>query len=240
MLKLKIAYLYPDILQGYCDEANVNAFYKRAIWRNIEVEIEKITINDRINPAKYDFYYIGGSNTEMLFECNKYLKRNKRELKIAFESKVPILAVNLGYVMMGKTIQSQNKIMEQGLELLDIHSFKDIKHYSKIIGKCEFLKEPNIVGFSCHEMISDLEYSANPFLELKKGFGNNEKEKNEGCFIENLIGTYITSPILAQNPYFCDYLISNAIKTKYRTSIALEPLCDDIEWFSHNYLLVGK
>ena len=58
-LKLKICYLYPDILQSFCDDANVETFVKRAIWRNIDVQIDKICANDRITASKYDFYYIG-------------------------------------------------------------------------------------------------------------------------------------------------------------------------------------
>ena len=34
-LKLKIAYLYPDILESFCDRANVEAFKYRANLRDV-------------------------------------------------------------------------------------------------------------------------------------------------------------------------------------------------------------
>ena len=43
--KIKIAYLYPDLLQGYCDRANLDVFKLRSQERNIEVEIDEIRYN---------------------------------------------------------------------------------------------------------------------------------------------------------------------------------------------------
>ena len=51
-LKLKIAYLYPDILQSFCDEANINVFCKRARARNIDVEVNEILSHNKIQASK--------------------------------------------------------------------------------------------------------------------------------------------------------------------------------------------
>ena len=57
-LKLKIAYLYPDILHGFCDRANIDAFVTRAGWRDVGVQVFEINSNDKIQATKFDFYYI--------------------------------------------------------------------------------------------------------------------------------------------------------------------------------------
>ena len=57
-LKLKIAYLLPDILESFCDEANVKAFLWRANLRGIDVQIYNVLEHEKIQSTKYDFYYI--------------------------------------------------------------------------------------------------------------------------------------------------------------------------------------
>ena len=106
--------------------------------------------------------------------------------------------------------------------------------HKKIIGNCELLSNDNtIVGYSKCFTESVLGKDTKPFLYLKK-------EKTEGAVYNNVIGTYITSPIFAQNPYFCDYIIANCLKTRYKCAIPLAKLCDDIECYSHNYFLEAK
>ena len=55
-LKLKIAYIYPDVLHGFCDRANIETFVKRCSWRDIETNVVEIYGNDKIYSSKYDFY----------------------------------------------------------------------------------------------------------------------------------------------------------------------------------------
>ena len=82
-LKLKIAYLYPDILQGFCDKMNVEIFRKRASWRDIDVQIYEINANEKVQASKFDFYYIGGSNIQNLEHTLYYLKQNEDEIRVS-------------------------------------------------------------------------------------------------------------------------------------------------------------
>ena len=234
-LKIKVAYLYPDFLQGLCDKANLDIFKLRANERNIDVEIEEIKNNDRINSSRYDFYYISGSNLEALDTCNKLLKNNYSQLQIALESNIPMLAINCGYILFGKNYQLNNSPMYNALGVFS-SSTTVVQNpiYSKVIGTCGFLKKyKQIVGFIHCYTQTTLEEDTKPFITLKK-------DKTEGAVYKNAIGTYIISPLLAQNPYFCDYLIANCLRTRYKCIIPLAKLCDDIEWYSHNYLLEAK
>ena len=74
-LKLKIAYLYPDILHGFSDLANVETFVTRARWRDIDVQVNYINSNDKVQSSKYDFYYIGGTNTRNLEHALYFLQQ---------------------------------------------------------------------------------------------------------------------------------------------------------------------
>lgn len=240
-LKLKIAYLYPDILQGFCDKANVETFVVRAQWRDIEVSVHEISANDKFQATKFDFYYIGGNNVQNLELALRNLRQNEAELVSANIANVPMLAVNCGYILFGNFYQLHNKAQVQGLGILNVDSIanKD-HHFGAVAGYCEFLKNKSIVGFENHGILSYLKPGVAPFLILQKGMGNNGNDKTEGARINNIIGTYLTSPILAQNPHFCDFLIETALRIKYQCRIPLTPLCDDIEWYSHNYILESK
>lgn len=237
-LKLKIAYLYPDILQSFCDEANVEAFVARAKWRNINVQVNYVKANERINSSKYDFYYIGGSNIKNLEDALFQLKQNELELNTASVANVPMLAVNCGYLLFGNFYQLHNQSQIEALGILNVDSIAGKNHHwGNISGVCEFLKNKTVVGFENHGILSYLKEGVAPFLILQKGKGNNGRDKTEGARMNNVIGTYITSPILAQNPHLCDFLIATALRVKYKCRIPLTPLCDDIEWYSHNYML---
>ena len=240
-LKLKIAYLYSDILHSFCDLANVEAFVSRAKWRDINIQVHYINTNDRISSSKYDFYYIGGSNIRNLEDALFQLKQNEMELKTAVESNVPMLAVNCGYLLFGNFYQLHNQSQIEAMGILNVDSVAGkIHHWGNISGVCEFLRNKTVAGFENHGISSYLKNGVAPFLTLQKGQGNNGRDKTEGAIYNNVIGTYITSPILAQNPHLCDFLISVALRIKYKCRIPLTPLCDDIEWYSHNFILDAK
>ncbi len=240
-LKLKIAYLYPDILHGFCDSANVEAFVRRSNWRDIDVKVTEIYANDKISSAKFDFYYIGGSNSNKLEIANKFLKQNEDELRIASMASVPMLAVNSGYQLFGRSWQLNNRIKTEGLGLLNVDSVASKNyHEGYITGTCGFLKNRTVVGYENHGILTYLGEDAGHFLMLKTGLGNNGKDKTEGARIKNTIGTYIISPLLAQNPHLCDFFIATALRIKYKCRVPLTRLVDDIEWYSHNYVLDMK
>ncbi len=240
-LKLKIAYLYPEILQGFCDKANVDAFCLRAKWRNIETSIQTIGINDKITSSKYDFFYIGGSDISLMPHIIKYLKQNEKELKNGAESGIPMLAVGCGYIMFGNYWQLHNSKKISGIKILDTYSIAGKKLWAnKVFGTCHILNNKVVAGYTNHSMVTYLNKNVSPFIKLQYGMGNNEKSKYEGARFNNVIGTYITSALLPQNPHLSDYLLNSALNIKYRCKIPLAPLCDDLEQFSHKYITDSK
>lgn len=235
-LKLKIAYLYPDMLYGMCDIANIGAFVQRAKMRDIEVSVQEIQRNDRIQSAKYDFFYIGGANFGALSNVLKCLNENKDELTAAMASKVPMLAVYCGYMLFSKSYQLYNRTEKQGLRFLNVKSYAlKERIYTPVSAYCEFLKEKTVAGFKncCADFV--LGQDCTPFLKIKPTLAKKTYQP-EGARKNLLFGTSITSALLAQNPHLCDFFIVSALKTKYRCSIPLMPLVDDIEWFSHKFM----
>ena len=51
---------------------------------------------------------------------------------------------------------------------------------------------------------------------MKKGYGNDIKDKFEGIHYKNFFGTYLLGPLLIRNPYLLDYILSNFLGDKYK------------------------
>lgn len=238
-LKLKIGHILPDILHSFCAEANVGAFKFRAKARNIE--IEHVLFNNFDTIKKCDFYYIDGSNVNAFQYAIKYLKENQDIIKDMISSEVPTLAVNLGYALLSNSCQLPNCPKIKGLRIFNAEtSFSKERIKCPIIGTCDFLNNETIVGYKNQIFTTFLSIEANPFLNVLKGEGNNIQDISEGIRYNNAIGTYITSPLLAQNPTLCDYLIEIALRIKYKTKIPLSNITDDVEWYCHDYMLKMK
>ena len=47
-MKIKIAHIYPELLNLYGDMGNIASLKKRAEWRNIEVEIIEYNIMGKV------------------------------------------------------------------------------------------------------------------------------------------------------------------------------------------------
>ena len=59
-MDLRIAFLYPELMNIYGDRGNILALSRRAQWRGIEVSVDKVSIGDRIDSDYYDFFFFGG------------------------------------------------------------------------------------------------------------------------------------------------------------------------------------
>ena len=57
---IKIAHLYPDMLNLYGDRGNIIALTKRMELRGISTQVDKITMGKSFNADDYDILFIGG------------------------------------------------------------------------------------------------------------------------------------------------------------------------------------
>ena len=51
-MKIKIAHIYPELLNLYGDMGNIASLKKRAEWRNIQVEVTEYSIDEKIDLQK--------------------------------------------------------------------------------------------------------------------------------------------------------------------------------------------
>ncbi len=239
--KINIAHLYPKLLNIYGDWGNVLTIKKRCEWRNIEVTIDSIDINDTIDIKKYDFYFLGGGQDQQQIAVAKELQKHKSSLQDARDEKAVFLAICGGYQLLGHYYQPHNGEKLQGISLLDAYTIAGDKRFiGNVTAKCDYMIPNTLVGFENHSGLTYLQGETEPMATVKIGNGNNGKDKTEGARYENVFGTYLHGSFLPKNPHFADYLISLALKKRYKEEIKLITIDSELENLAHQSLVNKK
>lgn len=240
-LKINIAHLYPKLLNIYGDWGNVLTVKNRCEWRGIDVEIDSIGIGDAIDIKKYDFYFLGGGQDQQQIEVSKELQKHKSTLQDARDENAVFLAICGGYQLLGHYYQPHNGERLLGISLLDAHTVAGDKRFiGNVTAKCDYVTPQSLVGFENHSGLTYLGEDVEPLATVEVGNGNNGKDKTEGARFKNVFGTYLHGSFLPKNPQFADYLISAAIKKRYRDDAELSQLDDYFEISAHNTLVNKK
>lgn len=240
-MKLKINHLYSENLNLYGDLGNILTLKYRLEKRNIHFEIVNSELNDeRIEPA--DIYFIGGGQDNDQMLVFKHLLKNKDFIKDEFYKGKVFLLICGGYQLFGKYfLDAQGRVIE-GLNLIPIETRAlDSNVKNRCIGNIvveldeSFIKHwkidtsfsKYIVGFENHGgqtyFLNNFDISINPIGKVIIGYGNNFFQKQEGCWANNLIGTYLHGPFLPKNPHIADSIIKKALGTDQ-----LYPIYDEI------------
>lgn len=233
-IKLIIGHLYPDLLNLYGDRGNIQCFQKRLSWRGIEPEVRAICAGDKIDFTQFDIVLLGGgSDREQEIVCH-WLNKVKRSFRAYVEDGGVTLAICGGYQLLGNYYKTSQQTIE-GLGILDIYTQWEAKRLTgDVVLKSDRFTNP-IVGFENHSgrtYIGDY----NAFGSVVRGFGNTGQSGQEGVLYKNCIGTYLHGPLLPKNPEICDFLLTQALRRKYRGDITLEPLGDELEHRANQYI----
>ena len=232
MKTLKLAHLYPKLLNIYGDIGNIITLKKRCEWRGIELQIDEINIGDKID--EHDIYFIGGGQDKEQIEVSKELQKHKEFLHSERDRMAVFLGICGGYQLMGHYYQPHNGEKLLGISLLDAYTVAGNKRFiGNVTVKTEFTEPDTLVGFENHSGLTYLEGETEPIGKMLTGNGNNGQDKTEGARYKNVFGTYMHGSFLPKNPQFADYLLELALGSKP------EPLDDTIENLTHASL-VGK
>ncbi len=233
---ISIAHLYPDLLNIYGDCGNISAIKNRCYARGINVNISEIKAGYRINPDEFDLYFIGGGQDNEQTTASVELLKNKKRLKDAMEQGAVFLSICGGYQLLGHYYLPLSGEKLDGIGLLDAYTVAGKKRFiGNIYGKCPDLDNSTLTGFENHSGLTYIQGDTKPLMKVMKGYGNNGSDRTEGARYKNVFGTYMHGSLLPKNPKFCDYLISLALKRKYKCEIPLAELNDEIEEKAHNY-----
>lgn len=225
--KLKILYLYPELLNLYGDRGNIEIICKRAELRGIDVEVREVKLGKYLDKKDFDeanFVFMGGGsdlNQKILYE--DLLVNKKGFLSDYIESGKVGLFICGAYQLLGNYYQTEKGEKIAGLGIVDFftvnegtknRSVGNIKtEINKKLWNSDFKdkKSRMLYGFENHGGQTYFNGAYESFGKVKKGFGNNRKQKTEGVIYKNTFGTYLHGPILSLNPEFCDFLIKKSL-----------------------------
>lgn len=229
---LRIAHLYPKLLNIYGDGGNVLTLKKRCEWRGIEVNIDEINVGDPI--GEHDIYFIGGGQDLQQIEVSKELQKHKEFLTSERDRGAVFLGICGGYQLMGHYYQPHEGEKLMGISLMDAYTVAGNKRFiGNVTAKTEYVTPNTLVGFENHSGLTYLQGETKPLGTMILGNGNNGQDKTEGARFKNVFGTYMHGSFLPKNVHFADYMIELALGVK------LEPLDDEVEMLTHKSL-IGK
>ncbi len=249
MYELNICHLYPNLLNLYGDIGNITALKKRSEWRGINATVSNVTIRERFIPENYDIVFLGGGQDyEQEIVQNDLIKEKASEIKNAIKNNKVFLCICGGYQMLGNYYKTWEG---KEIEFLGALNLWTIGSKTRMIGnmvfQCDFLRSKNsdgrIVGFENHSGKTYLGPELKPLGKVLKGYGNNGEDGFEGAIYKNVYCSYSHGSLLPKNPALTDYLITKALKQKYKDFIFLPRLDNKFEGLAHNSMMqrvIGK
>ena len=225
--RLRVAHLYPELLNLYGDSGNILVLRKRMEWRGISCDVREVHVGETPSFADVDIAFIGGgSDREQKIVCD-YLLKVRPELAAFVEDGGVLGAVCGGYQLLGHSYLMGDEEV-RGLSLVDLYTDRGSPRLVGNIRVKSRISPQPIVGYENHGGRTHLGAGVEPMGRVLHGFGNDGETGEEGCLFKNVVGTYVHGPLLPKNPGVADYLISQALERKYGSK-ELEPLDDTVE-----------
>jgi len=236
-MKLRIAHLYPRLMNIYGDQGNIQALEYRCHQRGITTLINQIRPQGSLKPGSFDLLFAGGGQDQQQLIIAQDLRQRKKLLLQAAQQGIPMLVICGSYQLFGRYFQPFQGPKLKGISLINAYTIASKQRkIGNILIKTNFLQPQTLIGFENHSGNTFLETDTQPLGKVKLGFGNNGQDKTEGARVNNLFGCYLHGSLLPKNPHFADYLIQLALEKKYG-SVKLKPLNDQLEYQAHQQII---
>jgi CobQ-like glutamine amidotransferase family enzyme len=228
---LRVCALYPDLMNIYADRGNLFVLERRCAWRGIGFQLSGSGLDEPLDGATHDIYYLGGGQDRDQLLCAEDLVAGKRTaLHEAAARGAVVLGVCGGYQLLGESYALANEQL-QGVGLLDVRTVREPG--PRLIGNVAIEVDlegsqtdgdrPNVLaGFENHGGRTYLAPGTAPLGRVLKGHGNDGHSGLEGARAGNVIGTYLHGPLLPKNTWFADWLIANALGVELNVLAALD------------------
>ncbi|MDR1605125.1 MAG: glutamine amidotransferase [Gracilibacteraceae bacterium] len=245
---MRIAHLYPDLLNLYGDRGNVMTLAARCRWRGIECVTERVSLGADWDPAAADIVFFGGGSDREQGILAADLGRRAESLGAALAGGLVLLAVCGGLQMLGGSYRTPTGEKYPGLGLLDLYTEAGRERFigdvradltpetaAAAARACpQAMPLTTLVGFENHGGRTWLGDGLAPLARVRPGAGagNNGRDGGEGVRWRNVFGTYLHGPFLPKNPHIADLLLSLALERRGEDA-ELPPLDDREEIAAH-------
>ena len=225
MKKITILSLYPDEMNIYGDSGNILTLQRRLEWRGYEASIIYLHIGDQF-PKDVDIIVGGGGQDSGQIKVAKDLQRIAPHLHKLAKAGVPMLMICGLYQLFGHKFVTDANTEIKGIGIFDAETVAGSK---RLIGNISIETElGKVIGYENHSGQTTLLNDQKPFGTVIRGNGNNIVDRTEGARSYNVFGSYLHGSLLPKNPEFADYLLSLAIKNKYKKTLVLKKLDESL------------
>ncbi|MCW2917251.1 MAG: CobB/CobQ domain protein glutamine amidotransferase [Actinomycetia bacterium] len=207
--RIKIVWIYPDLLSTYGDQGNCIVLERRAALRGISTRTIHVRSDEPV-PVDGDIYLLGGGEDRPQILAAQRLRADGG-LARAAQFGSAIFAVCAGYQLLGTEFGGEEGQPVEGIGLLDIRSGRGEKRaVGEIVGDvAPELNVPRITGFENHQGVTHLGAGVRPLAKTVLGLGNGDGY--EGAYRDHIVGTYMHGPALVRNPGLADLLLRWAV-----------------------------
>ena len=258
-ITLRVAHLYPRLMNIYGDRGNIMCLRHRCEARGLRFELTELGLRDPLQPLAHDLIFAGGAqDREQRGVVDDLLATKADAVREAVEADVALLAVCGAYQLFGRFYREASGNELPGVGIFDLHTEHPGPSAKRLIGNIvadvpsprpsatplplgERGLEPcrgfgdgaiDIVGFENHGGRTRLGPGASPLGRVRHGYGNNGEDGFEGAVYRNAIGTYIHGSLLPKNPALADAIIGTALR-RMHGDIELAPIDDRAEDRAH-------
>lgn len=236
-MKLRLAHLYPKLMNIYGDRGNIMALRHRCEARGIEFEVTELGPGDRFDPDAFDMAFMGGAqDVEQRRVADDFRNLKGPALRAAVDEGFVFLAVCGGYQLAGHYYRGFDGDELPGAGILDLHTVHPGPQAKRFIGNVVVKwNGETLVGFENHGGRTYLGSGVQPLGYIVTGNGNNG-DGWEGAVYKNTYGTYLHGSLLPKNPRFADHLLLLALGRR-NSHVVLEPIDDSVEDAAHTQAL---
>lgn len=233
-MEIRVAHLYPDVMNIYGDRGNVIALRFRCEARGIGFQVTDVNLGDPFVAADFDLVLVGGGQDREQRRIADDLVAKGPEIRQAVDDGMPMLAVCGGFQLFGHRYIDAAGGVIPGIGVFDLETRHPGPDVERCIGNVVLeTRVGEVVGFENHGGRTYLAPGQESFGRVKDGAGNNHDDGTEGARRMNAIGTYLHGSLLPKNPALADSLILAALRRRYGESVELTPLDDADEGAAH-------
>ncbi len=172
--RLRLVWVYPDLLSTYGDRGNLLVLERRARLRGIETEAIEVNADQPV-PHSGDIYLMGGGEDLPQILAAQRLRADGG-LSAAAAAGAVIFSVCAGYQVMGTEFGGIDGEPVQGLGILNIWSGRgERRGVGEIVADVDpELGVPRLTGFENHQGVTTLGPGVKPLARVTVGVGNGD------------------------------------------------------------------
>ena len=213
MSKVRILWLYDDLLDLYGDWANLLALTKGLDAMGVAWEIDHKSLGDPADLSEYQMVYIGPGKARNLEEAAKDFIGRKEEILAAVERDTVFLVTGNSRLLFGKSFTGPLGETIPGIGLFDYTGEETGNVFiSDVLASPVFAPETMSYGFINRTAHIHGNYR-DPLFTVAKGAGDGETEgeTHEGNLYRNFFGTWQLGPLLVKNPVILKELLRRLV-----------------------------